>query len=336
MLDVSRLKSLGPVRRVEPPADPVLLAYLDHYQLTRHWQENITLYAGFLEGRGDGERRFDLWTQVWAPAEPRGTIFVVHGYFDHLGLYGHLLERLLSLGWQVVMWDLPGHGLSSGARASIDDFTDYVLCFNDIEQKIAALGLAPRPWLAVGQSTGGSIVATDALDRGDAAPWEGLVLLAPLVRPWGWNQSRWLHSLASPFVSSIARKYRANTTNVAFSDFLRLHDPLQDDRLAVAWVTAMRRWMPRLLKRPPSELPVLIVQGEQDLTVDWSFNLKALKRKFPRVEIVRHPLARHHLVNEADDIRTELFDALSRFLVDFAATHPSHPPRGDDEGMPPP
>ncbi|WP_342596036.1 alpha/beta hydrolase [Salinicola lusitanus] len=327
MLDFSPLKAVGPLHHIKTPSDSPLADYLDHYRLSALLGsiENLELHAGFLQAEGEQERRFDLWVQVWAPPSPRGTIFVVHGYFDHLGLYGHLLERLLTLGWQVVMWDLPGHGLSSGARATIDDFTDYVKCFNDIERQIAERHLAPGPWLAIGQSTGASIVATDALARGDQAPWQGLVLLAPLVRPWGWNQSRWLHRIASPFVDTIPRKYRANTTNLDFADFLRLHDPLQDDHLALTWVTAMRRWMPTLLKRPPSELPVLILQGEQDLTVDWSWNLKALRRKFPRAEIVRHPDARHHLVNEAESIRRLLFEALDDFLTRFAATHPPDP-----------
>ena len=327
MLDFSPLKAVGTVRHIEAPADSPLASYLDHYRLAALLQadDDIRLHAGFLQAEGEGGRTFELWTQVWAPPAPRGTIFVVHGYFDHLGLYGHLLERLLAQNWQVVMWDLPGHGLSSGARATIDDFTDYVKCFNHIERQIADLSLAPGPWLAIGQSTGASIVATDALARGEQAPWQGLVLLAPLVRPWGWNQSRWLHRIASPFVDTIPRKYRANTTNLDFADFLRLHDPLQDDHLALTWVTAMRRWMPTLLKRPPSELPVLILQGEQDLTVDWSWNLKALRRKFPQAQVVRHPEARHHLVNEAEPIRRVLFAALDDFLTRFAATHPPTP-----------
>ncbi|CAO1668896.1 MULTISPECIES: alpha/beta hydrolase [Salinicola] len=327
MLDFSPLKAVGTVRHIEAPADSPLASYLDHYRLAALLQadDDIRLHAGFLQAEGEGGRTFELWTQVWAPPAPRGTIFVVHGYFDHLGLYGHLLERLLAQNWQVVMWDLPGHGLSSGARATIDDFTDYVKCFNHIERQIADLSLAPGPWLAIGQSTGASIVATDALARGEQAPWQGLVLLAPLVRPWGWNQSRWLHRIASPFVDTIPRKYRANTTNLDFADFLRLHDPLQDDHLALTWVTAMRRWMPTLLKRPPSGLPVLILQGEQDLTVDWSWNLKALRRKFPQAQVVRHPEARHHLVNEAEPIRRVLFAALDDFLTRFAATHPPTP-----------
>jgi len=314
MSDFTPLQALGPIA----PADlsgQALEHYLGHYGLAPLLAERVGLYVGYLQA-GD----FRLWTQVWSPETPLGTAFVVHGYFDHLGLYRHLLECLLARGWRVVLWDLPGHGLSSGRRASIDDFEDYGRCLHHLQQHLHGEGLAPRPWLGVGQSTGAAILATDALTRGDDGHWSGLALLAPLVRPWGWNQSSWLHRLVGPFVESIPRKFRANSTDAEFADFLREGDPLQTDRLAMDWVGAMRRWMPRLLALPPSPVPTLILQGEQDLTVDWEWNLEVLARKFPNAEIHRHPEARHHLVNEAEPIRRELFTVLDRFVATLAAT----------------
>lgn len=83
----------------------------------------------------------------------------------------------------------------------------------------------------------------------------------------------------------------------------------------------MRRWMPRLLAQEPNPLPTLILQGEQDLTVDWEWNLAILAKKFPNAEIHRHPEARHHLVNEADPIREVLFAALDNFVDGFVDDH---------------
>jgi len=317
MSDFTPLQALGPVRLVTPteavPGDDHLERYLGHYGLAPLLAEHVGLYVGYVDARD-----FRLWTQVWSPDDPVGTAFVVHGYFDHLGLYRHLLERLLERRWRVVLWDLPGHGLSSGARASIDDFDDYGGCLHALQAHLEAEGLAPRPWIGVGQSTGAAILATDALTRGDDGHWAGLALLAPLVRPWGWNQSSWLHLLVGPFVRSIPRKFRANSTDADFADFLREGDPLQADRVAIGWVSAMRRWMPRLLALPPTPVKTLILQGEQDLTVDWEWNLAVLERKFPNAEIHRHPEARHHLVNEAEPIRQALFDTLDRFIDDLA------------------
>ncbi len=313
MSDFTPLQALGPVRLITPAAaelgDDHLERYLGHYGLAPLLIEHVGLHVGYVEACN-----FRLWTQIWSPAEPVGTAFVVHGYFDHLGLYRHLLERLLDRNWRVVLWDLPGHGLSSGARATIDDFDDYGGCLRALQQHLEERNLAPRPWIGVGQSTGAAILATDALTRGDDGHWAGLALLAPLVRPWGWNQSSWLHLLVGRFVRSIPRKFRANSTDNDFADFLRDGDPLQADRVAIGWVSAMRRWMPQLLALPPNPVKTLILQGEQDLTVDWEWNLAVLERKFPNAEIHRHPEARHHLVNEAEPIRQALFETLDHFI----------------------
>lgn len=326
MSDFTPLQALGPVRLIESldavPGGDHLERYLGHYGLAPLLAEHVGLYVGYVDARG-----FRLWTQIWSPPEPVGTAYVVHGYFDHLGLYRHLLERLLERHWRVVLWDLPGHGLSSGARASIQDFADYGGCLEALQAHLEQEELAPRPWLGVGQSTGAAILATDALARGEDSQWAGLALLAPLVRPWGWRQASWLHLLAGPFLSSVPRKFRPNSTDEEFAAFLRDRDPLQADRVAVDWVSAMRRWMPRLLALPPNPVPTLILQGEQDLTVDWEWNLGVLAHKFPNAEIHRHPEARHHLVNEAEPIRRALFETLDRFIDDLApaAAHTEAP-----------
>lgn len=288
--------------------------YFQHYGLTTLLLDTSEVYAGFID-----TGRFALWCQVWSPPQPVGTAFVVHGYFDHMGLYRHLLQHMLARGWRVVLWDLPGHGLSSGARAEIEDFDDYQHCLTHLQTLLERQGMAPKPWLGVGQSTGGAILATDALIRREDAGWSGLVLLAPLVRPWRWSQASWLHLIASPFVKALPRNYRPNSTDEQFTEFLREHDPLQPERLSVLWITAMRRWMPRLLAQPPSQVPTLILQGEQDLTVDWEWNLVVLAEKFPNADIHRHPDARHHLVNEAEPIRKVLFSALDTFIDRIAA-----------------
>ena len=326
MIDFAPLQALGPLAQIDEPRSSVLIHYLDHYRLTPLLRDNVGLYAGFVD-----TGQFRLWAQVWSPGQPRGTAFVVHGYFDHLGLYRHLLERLLNQGFRVVLWDLPGHGLSSGPRATIDDFEEYGTCLQALQQHLAMHELAPRPWIGVGQSTGAAILATDALSQGAQAPWQALVLLAPLVRPWGWSQTNWLHRLASPFIDSIPRTYTSNSTDDDFVAFLREGDPLQADRLTLTWVTAMRRWMAHVLALPACDVPVLILQGEHDSTVDWHWNLDVLARKFPAARVHRHPEARHHLVNEADTIRESLFEELDDFLEEIkqhcrAASPSSHQP----------
>ncbi|OHV08346.1 alpha/beta hydrolase [Kushneria phosphatilytica] len=300
----------GDLAPVAEPLDGALASYLRHYRLDEVLPLALGLEVGHVDCAG-----YRLWVQRWCPAMPAcGTVVVVHGYFDHIGLYRHLLQALLSAGWQVILWDLPGHGLSSGRRAAIDDFSDYLHCLQALTDTLKQRSMMLAPWIGIGQSTGGAILATDALSRGDQSPWQALVLLAPLVRPRGWNRARWLHDIAGPFIRSIPRNRRPNSTDPEFVDFLRHRDPLQAERLPMVWVRAMRRWMTRFCMLPPRSLPVLILQGEQDATVDWPWNLEVLTRRFPDARIWRDALARHHLVNEHESIRQPLFATLLDFL----------------------
>ena len=54
--------------------------------------------------------------------------------------------------------------------------------------------------------------------------------------------------------------------------------------------------------------------GEDDMTVDWRHNLQVLQDKFDQPQILHLPGARHHLVNEHEDIRRRYFAFLSERL----------------------
>lgn len=239
--------------------------------------------------------------QAWWPAQPRGTLLLLHGYYDHVGLYRHLIGWALQQGFAVLACDLPGHGLSSGVRASIGDFADYQAVLAGLLGEAAALGL-PTPWHLAGQSTGGAILI-DYLLRGAVRAEVGeTLLLAPLVRPRAWGWSKLSYRLLKPFVTSIPRRFSANSNDPEFLSFLQ-RDPLQPLVLPTAWVGALARWVPAIEAAPRSARSPLIVQGEADMTVDWRHNLAVLDTKFASPERLMLPAARHHLVNESEPLR---------------------------------
>ncbi|MEX6502001.1 alpha/beta hydrolase [Pseudomonas zhanjiangensis] len=256
---------------------------------------------------------YRIAAQVWWPAQPRATLILVHGYYDHSGLYRHVVEWALQMGFAVLAFDLPGHGLSSGARASIDDFSEYQLVLQGALLQAADLGL-PQPWHLCGQSTGGAILI-DYLLNGQPAPEVGrTILLAPLVRPRAWGWSQLSYRLLRPFVREIPRRFSDNSNDPAFVEFVEHGDPLQPRSLPTAWVGALSQWVPRIEKAPRSERSPLIVQGEADMTVDWAHNLEVLKGKFAEPEILRLAQARHHLANESEALRRRYFDFLRERL----------------------
>ena len=257
---------------------------------------------------------YDLVSQVWWPASaPVATLFVVPGFYDHMGLYRHVIEWGLNRGFVVIACDLPGHGLSSGERASIQDFSQYQEALQGLFIEAQSLAL-PQPWHLFGQSTGGAIVLDHLLRQGDHSPAQGqAILMAPLVRPKDWNWSKFSYYLLRPFVKGIERQFSENTNDPQFLPFLQA-DPLQPHRLPTAWVGAMARWISRIEAAPASARQPLVIQGEADKTVDWEHNLKVLNAKFSQPQVLLLPEARHHLANETVAIREQYFAFLDRFF----------------------
>ncbi|SEI74956.1 Lysophospholipase, alpha-beta hydrolase superfamily [Azotobacter beijerinckii] len=255
---------------------------------------------------------YRIVAQVWWPERPRATLLLMHGYYDHMGLYRHVLDWALGMGFAVLSCDLPGHGLSSGAPASIDDFAEYQAVFRGLLSEAAVLDL-PKPWHLFGQSTGGAILL-DYLLSGEPRPEVGeTILSAPLVRPRSWGLSKLGYRALRPFVESIPRRFSDNSGDAAFLAFIQ-RDPLQARILPTAWVGALARWIPRIEAAPRSERSPLIIQGDADLTVDWRHNLDVLRDKFRDPQLLMLPSARHHLANEREAVRQRYFDFLRERL----------------------
>jgi alpha-beta hydrolase superfamily lysophospholipase len=250
--------------------------------------------------------------QVWRPPQALATLIVLHGYYDHMGLYGHVYDWALKQGYAVLCCDLPGHGLSSGARVSINSFQEYQQVLQALLAKAAQLRL-PKPWHLLGQSTGGAIALDYILAQQPLTAFGETILLAPLVRPRAWQQSKLLYQLVKPFRSSVPRTFSDNSNDPEFVKFVR-KDPLQAQILPTAWVGALAQWIPHIEQAKPSARSPIIVQGAADMTVDWQYNLNILTEKFSEPRILLLPEARHHLANEQVDIREQYFKFIGEQL----------------------
>ena len=131
-------KQLKPIDLTVPPTEQTaaLTAYRRHYgidadSLGRHHSHRI---GTFLSGG------YTLIAQHFQlPEAGAATVFLLHGYYDHAGLYGHLIRQCLALGYSVVIIDLPGHGLSSGKPASIGSFEEYSEALESVLELAAKL-----------------------------------------------------------------------------------------------------------------------------------------------------------------------------------------------------
>lgn len=262
---------------------------------------------------------FDIVVHSYIPKAAKGTVFVVHGYYDHVGIYNHLIKTLLRNRYAVMAFDLPGHGLSSGSRAAISSFRQYGPVFKRVLQ--LAKDHAPQPWHVVAQSTGGAIVSEYLLQFAgleERIPFDGVVFYAPLIRPVHWFLNKRLHTVVSPFRNFVARKFSENSNDPDFAEFIRDKDPLQPRYLSSKWVGALKQWIPYIERHVPIDFPLYIMQGKSDQTVDWQHNIPLFQRIFKGTEVTFMPNVRHHVVNELELYRRDVFARTIKYLDTFS------------------
>lgn len=251
-----------------------------------------------------------VWGQVFLPTSPVGTLFLVHGYFDHAGILKNLIEYGLTQGFAIAVFDLPGHGLSSGDRGAIGSFSEYVSVLktfiNEYSEDL------PPPFHLITHSTGGSI-AYEYLNQTKCIDFDKIVLLAPLVHNAHWFLSTIGYHLAKPFTDTLKRTYRRNSSDEQFLEFSR-KDPLQNNYLSIRFLDALHTWNKKIEKYDTISKPVLVIQGTDDIIVDWEYNLNFLKSKIDGLEVELVNKANHHLINESKELRQQVLHRIFEYI----------------------
>lgn len=285
------------------PAPDQLAAYLAHY--------------GLPPADAQGYMFQRLPTPVGAVAVQRyvpdgacGTVIALHGLFDHGGLWRHYVHWALARRCAVVLVDLPGHGLSDGPRARVEDFAEYRAALLAVLEAVGPE--LPGPWFGLGHSTGAAVLMD--VVHGAGVDLDDLWLLAPLVRAAAHRAGGWLLPLVGLVRRELPRGDYGNTLDPDFNAF-RNADPLQPPVLPLAWLRAARAWSDDFLDRGRSPASPLVVQGEGDRTVAWRENVEHLAALFtePRIELL--PGVGHNLMNERSDHRAAVLGLLAERLA---------------------
>ena len=126
-----------------------------------------------------GNDGVSLFAQSWLPqGKPKDVIVLAHGYAEHSGRYGNLVQRLVPAGYAIHAIDHRGHGRSGGDRALIDSMDKIWADFDSFVDVVRGRhdGLKPK---ALGHSMGGSIAFGYALRH--QAKLSGLILSGPAI-----------------------------------------------------------------------------------------------------------------------------------------------------------
>ena len=159
-------------------ADPARLSYRIVPPAQYHLVARVT--HSLERGRPKPEYHFDRTIPAPphpAPASPRGTVFLLHGY----GLsQGSMLPWAFwcgDLGWNSVLVDLRGHGRSTGRRISFGPAEVQEL--QSLLRHLERDGALPRPILVLGVSYGGALALRWAASSPDI---HSAIAIAPYPR----------------------------------------------------------------------------------------------------------------------------------------------------------
>jgi acylglycerol lipase len=118
----------------------------------------------------------------WYPSSnpARAMVYIAHGVTEHMGRYDEFAILLADSGLCVFGHDHVGHGHSDGERVHVENIDTYVQdVINHVE--LMKSKYPHLPYILMGHSMGGLIVAHATILRGDM--FAGLVLSAAAVRP---------------------------------------------------------------------------------------------------------------------------------------------------------
>ena len=225
------------------------------------------------EGRLRARDGTSLHYRRAAPAGPaRGRLVVIHGFAEHGGRYGPLVQAAAARGLDAWAVDLRGHGRSDGARAFVERFEDY------LQDVSAVLDLAARDrsdgppvWL-LGHSMGGLVVTRFVEEQPSGV--RGFVLSSPFVamkmRVPAWKRvlahglSRVVPSFALP--TDLDPAHLASDPEVGR---LYMADPLVLKAATARWFTeTLGAQRAAFAKAGTVALPALLMHGADDPIAD--------------------------------------------------------------------
>ncbi|MEM7584193.1 MAG: alpha/beta hydrolase [Acidobacteriota bacterium] len=228
-----------------------------------------------------GAGKLTAWRWGWHGP----TVLLVHGWAGRGRQLGAFAAPLVEAGYQVVAFDAPGHGLSSGSRSSLPEMVDAVAAMVRHEGGVAAI---------VAHSLGAA-ATTLALGRPGTPPdVERLVYLSPSVD-----------------MTHVTSRFGEMT---GFNDDVirRLRSGLEQ-RFAFRWQD-----LEGLGMAPTMRLPLLVVHDRDDPEVPWREG-RALVQAWPNARLEATRGLGHRRILRDDAVVAEV----TRFVSARADRAPS-------------
>lgn len=282
------------------------------------------------EGSFTGAGGLVLYEQSWRPAgRPRAAVVVVHGFGEHGGRYGNVVEALVPRGHALYTFDLRGHGRSPGIKGHISSWDEYR---TDVS---AFLGLIRAeqpgiPLFLMGHSMGALIVLEYATCGGFGAggisltePDAVIASSSPII-PCGVTKPHLVflaHLLSRiwPTFSMVVGLEHAALSRSPECVQAYGADPLVHGRATARWGTEAMAALERVKAHVGAlTKPLLLIHGEADRIDDaagsrWFYERAGSTDK----TLLTYPGCYHELHNDLD--RAQVLADLGAWIEDRAA-----------------
>ncbi|MFN6934459.1 MAG: lysophospholipase [Tsuneonella sp.] len=261
-----------------------------------------------------------LHAQGWLPeGTPRDVIAISHGFAEHGGRYGNLVERLVPQGFALYALDHRGHGRSQGARALVDRMIYVIEDFHKFVGEVRARHEGMRIKL-VGHSMGGNVAFGYALRWPEDL--SGLMLSGPLIGGSIPATQRAVLSLVSaiaPKTGMISLPAEAVSRDPAVVKAY-VDDPLvSTGKVAARTAHEMFRSVAGYRDKTSSmRVPILVQHGEADSLVRWDGVRPVVETiGSPDKTVIPYPGLFHEIYNEPEK------DAVIGDLLRWLDAHPA-------------
>lgn len=247
-----------------------------------------------------------LQAQAWLPeGEPRDVVVIAHGYAEHGGRYGNLVERLMPLGYALYALDHRGHGRSGGKRALVDRMAWVIEDFHRFVGEVRARNAGQRVKL-LGHSMGGNVAFGYALRWSEDL--SGLILSGPLIGgsvPAAQRLVMRLLAAVAPGMGTVALPPDAVSRDPAVVAAYQADPLVTVGKVPARTAHELFSVLPGYLEGAPRmKVPVLIQHGEAD-------SLVPLAGARPTIEaigasdktVITYPGLFHEIYNEPEKDR---------------------------------
>ncbi len=270
------------------------------------------------EGAFPGVGGLELYYQTWLPeGSPLAILAIVHGFGEHSGRYGTVVNLLTSRGFAIYGFDHRGHGRSPGQRGHINAWDEYRGDVNAFLKTIQAQNPQEAIFL-MGHSMGALIVLDYVLRRPEKLA--GTIVSGTPIDPVGF---------AKPYLITLARllsriwprcpiKIPFDAATISRdADVVAAYrqDSLVHCLATPRWGTESQKTIQWIRSRPQDlQMPILMIHGGSDPinTVAGCEDFFA-KVTYPDKQLLVYPESYHEPHNDLD--HKQVVEDLEKWLT---------------------